>query len=232
MIKGLYRVEFTPLETKPVRTKDSNYGKSLNFDYYEHFLSVYDNIMEQVNLPVDFLVSVNNQIYTNAEDYLQLLNNCIFGNQLDIYKVTNNLKHNGYSIPVPLIMEFLESFDDENQFIWFDNGTFLWEYFYEKVRQKEFNDLPSRLTSTFFFDKIESCKYYITNHCNGIGQTKNVEILETEKLFKGDMNIMDTIENSISRDELINVIRKYWKGEKSDNPIMETVFQGKFQFIN
>jgi hypothetical protein len=126
----------------------------------------------------------------------------------------------------------LQSFDEDNQFIFFDNGTFLWEYYLEKVRSEEFKHLPKRMVSTFFFDNIESCNYYKNNHLNGIGQIKNIELVETKKTFEGDMNIIDAIENSISRDELLETIRKYWRGEKSDNPITEIVFQGEFRFLN
>ncbi|POY36781.1 hypothetical protein C3K47_10530 [Solitalea longa] len=232
MNTALYRVEFLPTEQKIVDTTEFNYGKNLETNYYDHFLEVYGSIMDKINIPVDFLVSVNNQIYTSGGDYLQNLNACIKGDFIDIFKLTQNPQHLGFYIPLDLLDEFLQSFDEENQFIWFDNGTILWEYFYEKVRQEEFNHLPSRYASTFFFDTLENCNYFLTSHRDGIGQARNVELLETEKVFKGDMNIMDTINNSISRDQLMELIRQYWKGEKSGDPIIETVFQGKFQFTN
>jgi hypothetical protein len=88
------------------------------------------------------------------------------------------------------------------------------------------------MSSTFFFDNTDSCDYYKTNHLNGIGQIKKIELVETKNSFQGDMSIIDAIENSISRDELLEIIRKYWRGEKSDNPVMEVVFQGSFKFMN
>lgn len=229
MTKQLYRVELIPTAQKEVDTNKCNYGKGLDFEYYEHFFSVYDSIMDQVNIPVDFLVSVNNQIYASGGDFVEVLKNCLHNDYVDIYQVTNIAEHRGYKMPIYLMNEFLQSFDEENQFIWFDNGTFLWEYFYEKVREEEFDHLPRRTNSTFFFETIENCNYFIKNQLGGIGLIHKVELVETTNLFQGDMSIMDAIQNSISRDELIEVIRNYWKGEKTDNPIMETVFQGKYQ---
>lgn len=233
MDKELFRVEIVSTPNQVIiDTKESNYGKSFETDYYDYFLEVYASIMENVNIPVDFLISVNNQIYASGGDYVKRLNDCIQGDVLDIFQLTNEKKHKGYKVPISLLNEFLQSFDEYNPFIFFDNGIFLWEYYLEKVRFEEFNHLPKRMSSTFFFDNIDSCNYYITNHLNGIGQIKKIELVETKISFQGDMSIIDAIENSISRDELLETIRKYWRGEKSDNPVMEVIFQGSFKFIN
>jgi hypothetical protein len=233
MSKVLYRVEILSTSDQEIlNTKGFNYGNSFDTNYYDYFRKVYGNIMEKVNIPIDVLVLINNNIYTLGSDYGQKINAAINGEFLDIFKLTQNSKHIGYHLHVDFIDEFLQSFDEDNQFIFFDNGTFLWEYYLEKVRSEEFKHLPKRMVSTFFFDNIESCNYYKNNHLNGIGQIKNIELVETKKTFEGDMNIIDAIENSISRDELLETIRKYWRGEKSDNPITEIVFQGEFRFLN
>lgn len=211
-------------------TSEASYGDGFDVGYYHHFMKVYGNTMEQINLPVDFLISACNQIYLNGEVYLDLLNRSIDDNGLlHLSKVTMNQKHSGYTIPVHLMFEFLQSFDEENQFIFFESGTVLWEYYLEKVRIEEFNHLPARLESVFFFDSIESCHYYNTLHLNRMGSTREVEILEIRSMFEGDMRIIDELDNNISRDALIEQVRKYWRGEKTENPVIEIVFQGTYK---
>lgn len=233
MHKELYRVEMMSMDNQKIIDTDFyNYGKSFETDYYDYFLKVYVKIMDKENIPVDVLISINNNIYISGGEYIQKINACITGEHLDVFKLTNNDKHLGYLLNLDLIDEFIQNFDENNQFIFFDNGTFLWEYYLEKVRYEEFDHLPKRLLSTFFFDTVYSCNYYKTKHLNGIGQIKNIELIETKNSFQGDMSIIDGIVNSITRDELIDTIRKYWRGEKSSKPVTEIIFQGKFKFIN
>lgn len=232
MDKMLYRVEILSThEQKIMNTNSFNYGKSFASDYYDYFLKSYGSIMDKVNIPIDFLITVNNQIYTSGGDYSQEINAAIKGEFIEVFNLTNNSKHIGYQMHVDLMDEFIQSFDENNQFIFFDNGTFLWEYYLEKVRSEEFDRLPKRMLSTFFFDNLSGCNYHKNNHLNGIGQIKKIELVETKNSFRGDMSIIDALENSISRDELLETIRKYWRGEKSDNPVTEIVFQGKFRFL-
>lgn len=213
-------------------TSISCYGDGFDTAPYRHFMEVYGNTMAQVNLPADFLISVSNQIYMNGEVYLNLLNNSIDDNGLlHLFKVTNNQNHKGFTIHIDLISDFLQSFDENNQFIFFDNGTVLWEYYLEKVRSEEFNYLPARLKSVFFFQDINNSTEYNKIHLNGMGSTYSVEIMEEKSMFEGDMRIIDEFNNSISRDPLIEQVRKYWRGEKTENPVMEIVFQGKYNLI-
>ena len=111
----------------------------------------YFTVLDEINLPVDFLVSVTNQIIAMGEMYTDISMEAIdTDNNIDLFKVTKNEKHKNYKIPVNLMGEFLQSFDQHNQIIHFDNGAILWGAFLEKVRAKEFSNLPSRMKSTFF----------------------------------------------------------------------------------
>jgi len=229
-----YRVEYliNKLEDS-YNTEYHNYGNSYDTSEYNHFMQVYDKVMSQINLPVDFLISVTNQICTMGDLYMSVLNKAIDQNGfLHLYQVTQNPKHKGFTMPVQLLNVFLQSFDEENQFVMFDNGTVLWEYYLEKLRAAEFEHLPKRLDSTFFFESTEGCDYYIQNNLDGVGSIFGVEVVKTDKIFVADMAIIDAIENSLSRDELYDEIRRYWKGEKTESPVMEVVFQGQFKFVD
>ena len=88
------------------------------------------------------------------------------------------------------------------------------------------------MKSIFLFDSYASCNYYRQNHTGGKGNVVEIELIETRNVFEADMKIIDDIENSISRDELLETVRKYWRGEKSANPIMEIIFQGTYKLLD
>lgn len=157
MTKKYFRVELKPVDTgKIYETSVMNYGDNFKDNYYAHFLKSYFSVLDQVNLPVDFLVSATNQIMAMGDMYTDVLMDAIDEeNNIVLYKVTRNEKHKNYKIPVSIMGEFLQSFDEHNQFIHFDNGSVLWEAFFEKVRAKEFPHLPSRMNSTFLFSDSE-----------------------------------------------------------------------------
>lgn len=227
-----FRVQQLNMGYQNYDTGLNNYGEGFDSEHYRYFMQIYGDTMAEINLPVDFLISVTSQICLLGEVYLGLLQNAIDDDGfLHLSKVTNNTKYIGYKMPVQLLNNFLQSFDEENQFIIFDNGTILWEYYLEKVRAEEFNHLPARLQSVFFFENVSDCDNYKNHHLSGIGAIFGIETLETTNLFKGDMAIIDELDNSISRDELLEQIRKYWRGDKTENPIMEVVFQGKYNLI-
>ena len=230
MTKKYFRVELNPFDTGRIyETSVMNYGDNFKDNHYDHFLKTYFSVLDQVNLPVDFLVSATNQIMAMGDMYTDVLMDAIDNeNNIVLYKVTRNEKHKNYKIPVSIMGEFLQSFDEHNQFIYFDNGTVLWEAFFEKVRAKEFPHLPSRMNSTFLFSDIQSCTFYQKNHCGGQGTVVEIETVRTDKIFEGDMKIIDDIENSISRDELTEKIRQYWKGEQTTNCVKEYIFQGEY----
>lgn len=226
-----FRVEINAVEKgKTYDTSITNYGDNFKNDYYDHFLKSYFVLLDQINLPVDFLVSVTNQIIGMGDMYTDILMNAIdLEDNIVLYKVTKNEQHKNYKVPVALMGEFLQSF--ENNFIYFDNGAVLWEAFFEKVRAKEFPNLPSRMKSIFLFGNAESCDFYKKHHCNENGTIVQLELSRTEKIFEADMKIVDEIENWVSRDDLIEAIRKYWKGEKTKTPINEYIFQGEYKIL-
>jgi hypothetical protein len=232
MQKKHYRVELNKIDTdKTYHSNDCKYGSSFDFKHYQHFLNSYLQIMFKNNISTDFLPSINNQIYINGNDYLKVLSNSIVNEEyIDIYKVTGNPNHQNQTLPIKYMNEFIQSFDEENKFIEFDNGIYLWETILEIVRESFYKHCPKRLSSIFFFDSISSCNYYISNHLNGIGKIYEIEILETERYFEADMAHIDKIENQILFEDLINEFANYWKGTMSENPVKEIIFQGKYKY--
>jgi hypothetical protein len=232
MPRKFYRVENSDIDLNKVYiSKEYQYGRNLDFSYYEHFLNVYFNVMKYENIPTDFLILINNNIYTLGNDYSKSLNDLIVDEEyLDLYSVTNSINHKGYKISISSLNKFIQSFDQNQQFIFFENGSFLWEFILEIVRFNNFNHLPKRLESIFLFDDIKSCQYYINNHLKGYGKIYEMELLEIEEIFEADMKKIDDIENHILFLDLFNKINDYWNGNFTDNPIKEIIFKGRYKY--
>lgn len=214
-------------------TKHSNYGANFSTKY-DHFLDSYFNVTTKIDLPVDFLVYVMNGI-ADGGDYF--INNNIAPAIVDefyveLFKVTKNPKHKNIVIPIQLLNDFIQSFDNENPFILFYEGHYLWERYFEMVRKNAFADLPNRKECLFFFDNLDDCNYYIKNHNGGLGQIYEVEILEQSKLFKGDMKLIDEIDESITYNNILKEAFDYWDGKSSNKPIFEYLFEGKCKLKN
>jgi hypothetical protein len=232
MNKTFYRVADYSKMDLVLNSKSYNYGKGFSQEY-DYFLDSYFKVANKIDLPIDFLIHVNNGIALFGNDFLLSIKNAIVGdNFVDIYKVTNNLKHKGIVIPIHLINEFIQSFDDINPFVNFAEGNYLWERYFELVRKKIFNELPSRKESIFLFDNINDCEFYIKNHKKGFGKIYEIEIIQEDALFKADMNIYDETDLSITHNNLLKELFKYWDKQTSKTPRYEYLFQGKCRVKN
>ena len=111
-------------------------------------------------------------------------------------------------------------------------GEFLpgiWEVLFERARPKE---MPLRRTEcAFFFEKQEDALHFKASY-PGMekGMLCEVEIISEAFLREADMNWLDSInENTVTAQEVIDAFRRYWAGEKTDNPTMEILFVGKYK---
>ncbi|KZE73355.1 hypothetical protein AV926_18400 [Myroides marinus] len=204
----------------------NNYGQNFTTQH-DYFLDKYFKIVNKLDLPIDFLISINNGIAIGGDYYIEndIRPAIVQENFVELYKITKNEKHQNIIIPIALLNEFIQSF--EIPFELFLAGNYLWEKYFEIVRNKIFPNLPKRKDSIFLFDSIESCRYYINQHKNGYGDIFQVELLETKELFKADMNIYENINESITYNDLIKELFKYWNQDASESPIFEYLFQGK-----
>lgn len=234
MTGKLYKVgTYSDKEEIFLDTKTTNYGANFSTKY-DHFLDSYFNVATKTDLPVDFLVYVMNGIANGGNDFINSnIAPAIFDEfYVDLFKVTQNPKHKDIAIPIQLLNDFIQSFDGENPFILFLEGFYLWERYFEMVRIKIFPDLPNRKNCLFFFDNLDDCNDYIKSKNGGLGQIYEVEIIEQSKLFKGDMRLIDEIDESITYNNLLAQTFKYWNEELSSSPIFEYLFEGKCKLKN
>ncbi len=207
-----------------IDTNRTNYSLTLvNKDKYLDLLEFITQSSNELDLPLDFYFSLNNNIALMGNAYLQNLPksiNYIF----DVFTLTNNPNHKGIYINEGDLIDIIE-YLDEIGFEVFQEGFYLWEHIYEKIRVTSFQDKPSRENSFFLFDNLNNCEYYINNHKGG-GQICEVDILETRSLFKADMNLLDIIPNNFTFKQSEKLITDYWLGKTTDNAVFEYLFQG------
>ncbi len=105
----------------------------------------------------------------------------------------------------------------------------IWEVLFERARPQE---IPLRRTDcTFFFtNKEDALRFQSSYPRMDSGVLCEVEIINEEFSFVVDMNWLDAIdENQVTAGEAIEAFKRYWAGEKTDNPVMEVLFTGKYK---
>ncbi len=207
-----------------IDTNKTNYSLTL-VDKEKH-LKLLDFVIQSSNdldLPLDFYFSLNNNIALWGNAYLHNLSKSING-VFEIFVLTKNTKHKGIYIREDDLINIVETID-EIGFEVFQEGFYLWENIYEKVRLSHYQDKPSRENSFFLFDNLKDCEYYIDKHKGG-GELCEVEILDTRSIFKADMNLLDIIPNNFTFKQTQEHVDKYWLGKTSDNIVYEYLFQG------
>ncbi|MEX0812329.1 MAG: hypothetical protein WD048_08935 [Chitinophagales bacterium] len=207
-----------------IDTNKTNYSLILvNKDKYSDLLDFVTQSSSELDLPLDFYFSLNNNIYLSGNAFLQRLPKSI-NRVFEVDILTGNSKHRGIYIKESDLIGIIESLDKIG-FELFQEGFYLWENIYEKVRTDSYRDKPSREKSFFLFDNLKDCQYYINNHKCG-GQICEVEILEKRSLFKADMNLLDIIPSNYTFKQTKEQVEKYWSGKTSNKIVNEYLFQG------
>jgi len=207
-----------------VDTNKTNYSLTLvDKEKHSDLLDFITQSSSELDLPLDFYFSLNNNIALLGDAFLQNLPKSI-NRVFEVFVLTTNPKHKGIYIKENDLIGIVESLD-EIGFEFFQEGFYLWENIYEKVRTISYKDKPSREKSFFLFDNLKDCQYYMDNHKGG-GQICEVEIVETRSLFKADMNLLDIIPNNYTFKQTQEHVEKYWSGKTSDKIVYEYLFQG------
>lgn len=163
-----------------------------------------------------------------------VINNLLRGKGKTFYKINDLIKSPyGEKISGNKIIKLYESAKNLKSVdvSIFDNGSFLWEWFGEKIRKEKFPLLPSRLDSYFLFKDKKSAEYYINKYrFNEDIKIVMAEPIETiyEKTF--DMSIWDedNVESFYYKCETQMI--RYWSSEKVQK-IPEILFQGKLRLF-
>jgi hypothetical protein len=207
-----------------IDTKNTNYSSTLSgMKNHNAFFQVTLHFSEIKSLPLDFFVLFNNNLAYFGNEYLSQIPPSKDG-VFEISSLTGKPHHREKYIDENELIEIIE-FTDRHGIQVFDKGFYLWEYIFEKIRQKEFNERQSRIDAFYLFENEADCNYYIKTHKGG-GIICEVEIEEEKNTFRGDMNLMDETSFEWTIEKSYNQARKYWRGEISENPKMEILFSG------
>ncbi|SFQ29577.1 Protein of unknown function [Lachnospiraceae bacterium XBB1006] len=109
------------------------------------------------------------------------------------------------------------------------------EGIFEYVRRNEFPDAPSRMKANYFFKNIEECqKLYDEDWENATPEEKQkIKLYEVELtgkylecdmcLFDEAFEIMWEFESPMQMMNVMNLARKYYRGEQSEHSVMEII---------
>lgn len=112
------------------------------------------------------------------------------------------------------------------------NNLFIYyrEQLFEEVRLKSYSNLPSRLTSTFLCENIESLKAFKQSTNRYFDLTYEVELLDDKPIFETDWTYANFPEGTFKIFELEKLPYTYWKAENIVNK--EILTENRIKIIN
>ncbi len=109
------------------------------------------------------------------------------------------------------------------------NDHYLWEFIWEMVRNSEYPLMPSRMESLFLFESLENANEFKDRYRDINYQIANVNLLEgTMQSF--DMKWFSDVPCDVPLSDVERYARNYWEQKLTPNPIIEVLFQGKYQW--
>jgi len=101
---------------------------------------------------------------------------------------------------------------------------FPWEFVYEIVRRDFFPSRPKRSESYFVFSNLGDAEIWSKRReCYVVCEVVVDSLVSS---FSGDMYYLDCVEIDSSFEEIVESVKKYWSGDISSAPIIETLLQG------
>lgn len=104
------------------------------------------------------------------------------------------------------------------------------EMLFEEIRKEHYSNKPSRLNCLYLIDGKDNATEYAKKHNKPY--ITEVTILTSGTMLTADMNWLDIANQRQSYDGLKEIAHMYFKGEKSDNPSWEILFNGEAHTYN
>lgn len=105
----------------------------------------------------------------------------------------------------------------------------IWEVLMERTRPK---DIPCRRTECAFFfkNRRDAENYKCTYPGMQMGRLCEVTLTEPKYIKELDMNWVDKIDEKTAKAcDIVTSFEKYWDGQMTENPIIEVIYNGKYQ---
>lgn len=211
---------------KELETKNNNYIKALDPITRDH-INLFETFIEidkQISVGLDLTFSIYNKLQMLPDSLVKYFDSDI--EEISVTELTGNFNHKEKYVSkniVKDVIKILYNFKVGPLM----NGTHFWEYLFEKERYENFQSNISRYDAYFVFEDYDDCLKYKTKH-NKVGEIVKIEPIKIKKSFRGDMNLMDMIENHFTYSQTNKIINSYWNQEKSEEPIREMLFSGSF----
>lgn len=106
---------------------------------------------------------------------------------------------------------------------------YLWEFIWEMVRNNEYPNMPSRMESLFLFDKEANASDFLNQYRDPTYRVVNVNLMEG-KTESFDMNWFSNVPSDVPITEVEKYARNYWEQKYTENPVVEVLFQGTYQW--
>lgn len=105
-----------------------------------------------------------------------------------------------------------------------NHSRFYFEYIWERIREAEFQDLPSRLRSAFVFTTPEAA----VGFDRGVPEfTYTVALAEGARTHQADMSWIEAVKHRRSLDGVDECARHYWRGDIVNPQELEIVVEGE-----
>lgn len=198
------------------------------FDYWKLSLDIYI-LAKKTGLKVVNAV----RVAENVPAFLDELNAFFKSNESSF-----DLLRFGIDDPIKVISsndlyEFSYNYiNDANETgLFYDWGMehYLWEFIWEMVRSNEYPNMPSRMESLFLFDKEENASDFFNQYRDPTYCIANIKLLEG-KTESFDMNWFSNVPSDVPITEVEKYARNYWEQKYTDNPVVEVLFQGTYQW--
>ena len=207
-----------------IDTNDDNYGKFLDkiTSTHKKLFDSFIEIDEKLEAGMDLYYILYNHLKFFGKRHIDSL-----GEHISLSSFTGNDDHGSATIEKKELYRIIKIVSNYEVGV-LSNGTLLWEYLFEKRRKEKYSTIISRLNSYFVFKNENDCIEYFNRHKKN-GQIVEIEPLKIDKIFEGDMQLMDCIENYFTISTINKIIDEYWEGKKTNKPIVEVLLSGKIR---
>lgn len=205
--------------------------KNKILEFYEQIEKVC-KLSQECNIKIASALRIATQYGWVIEDVQQMVRKGATEIPLDLFLVCDEQKkHISMQPLVDFIVEYNTYYQETGVFL--DDakghGQYFWEAIWDIVRRDEFPGTNSRLDSCFAFtsraDTVQFSKEF-----RGSERKVAEVVIEDADINIYDMQWITTVPVNSTMNEAIEYARNYWKGLKTENPIMEALIFGEYTF--
>lgn len=205
--------------------------KNKILEFYEQIEKVC-KLSQECNIKIASALRIATQYGWVIEDVQRMVRKGATEIPLELFLVCDEQKEHISMQPlVDFIVEYNTYYQETGVFLDDEkgHGQYFWEAIWDIVRRDEFPGTNSRLDSCFAFtsraDTVQFSKEF------RVSERKVAEVvIEDADINIYDMQWITTVPVDSTMNEAVEYARNYWKGLKTENPIMEALIFGEYTF--